>query len=89
MEDHTMSIAITSAAHAAVSTQPALQPKAATQQPAPAKLQPAPADTVQISAAAQALKEATENPAQTAKEAAGGDVQAKRLLAKEAADKAL
>jgi hypothetical protein len=88
-----MSIAITSAPHAAVSTQPAVQPKAATQQPASqsasAKVQPAPVDTVQISAAAQALKEATENPAQTAREAAGGDIQAKRLLAKEAADKAL
>jgi len=88
-----MSIAITSASHAAVSTQSAVQPKAATKQPASqsasAKVQPAPVDTVQISAAAQALKEAIENPAQTAREAAGGDIQAKRLLAKEAADKAL
>jgi hypothetical protein len=33
------------------------------------------------------LKETIETPAQTAKEAAGGDVVAKRLLAKEAADK--
>src|SRR5579863_10344031 len=51
-----MSIAITSAAYAAVSTQPAVQPKAATQQPASqsasAKVQPAPVDTVQISTAA-------------------------------------
>jgi hypothetical protein len=83
-----MSIAITSAAHAAASTQPPVQSKAATQQPAPSKVQPAPVDTVQISAAAQALKEAIENPAQTAKEAASGDIQAKRLLAKEAAYKA-
>ncbi len=46
----------------------------------------APADTVQISSAAQtALKETLETPAQTAKEAAGGDHQAQRLLAKEAA----
>jgi hypothetical protein len=43
-------------------------------------------DTVQISTAAQAaLKEAVENPAQTAKEALGGDRQAQRLLAKEEA----
>jgi hypothetical protein len=47
----------------------------------------APSDTVQISSAAQALlKESRETPAQTAKEAAGGDHQAQRLLAKEAAD---
>lgn len=49
-------------------------------------------DTVQLSAAAKAIQatfqEAIETPAQTAKEAAGGDRQAKRLLAKEAAAKA-
>jgi hypothetical protein len=61
------------------------QPAAATQQTAPSKPQPAHADTVQISAAALALKEAVENPVQTAKEAAGGDAQARRLLAREAA----
>lgn len=48
-------------------------------------------DTVQLSAAAQAtsaaLKEAMETPAQTAKEASGGDPQAVRLLASEAAAK--
>jgi hypothetical protein len=33
------------------------------------------------------LKEARETPAQTAKEAQGGDLQARRLLAKEAAAK--
>jgi hypothetical protein len=38
-----------------------------------------------ISAAVAALKEATETSAQTAKEAAGGDRQAQRLLAKQAA----
>jgi hypothetical protein len=74
---------VSSATH----VQPAAQPKAAAQQPAPSKSQPAATDTVQISnAAAQALKEAIENPAQTAKEAAAGDVQAKRLLAREAAE---
>jgi hypothetical protein len=44
------------------------------------------ADTVQISTAAQlALQEALETPPQTAKEAASGDRQAQRLLAREAA----
>jgi hypothetical protein len=46
-------------------------------------------DTVQISNVAQALlKETLETPAQTTKEASGGDRQAIRLLAKEAADRA-
>ena len=46
---------------------------------------PVPVDTVQLSSAAQkALQEATETQAQTAKEAGKGDMQAKRLLAKEA-----
>jgi hypothetical protein len=46
----------------------------------------APVDTVRISSAAQvALKETLETPAQTAREAAGGDHQAQRLLAKETA----
>jgi hypothetical protein len=40
------------------------------------------------SAAQAALQEALETPAQTAKEAGTGDVQAKRLLAKQAAAKA-
>ena len=45
----------------------------------------APADTVQLSAAAlAALQEARETPAQTAKEAGHGDLQAKHLLAKQA-----
>ncbi len=75
---------VSSAAPAQPVAQP--QPTAVKQtiQPQP---QPTSTDTVQISAAAQALKEAIENPAQTAREAAGGDLQAKRLLAKEAADK--
>jgi hypothetical protein len=77
--------AVSSATHAPTPT-PA--PQAAPTTQAPAKPQtPAPTDTVQISAAAQALKEAIENPAQTAREAASGDLVAKRLLAKEAADK--
>lgn len=60
----------------------------------PTKKQPASTDTVQISgsakAAAQAaLQEATETATQTAKEAQTGDLQAKRLLAKEAEQKAV
>jgi hypothetical protein len=47
-----------------------------------------PADTVQISAAAKAMREVLETPVQTAKEAAGGDMQARHLLAREAAEKA-
>jgi hypothetical protein len=55
--------------------------KAPEHQPAPV-----PADTIQLSKAAQAiLQEATETPAVTAKEAAAGDHQAQRLLAKQAA----
>jgi len=46
-------------------------------------------DSVQLSNAAQAMlaavQEAKETPAQTAKEAGHGDLQAQRLLAKEAA----
>jgi hypothetical protein len=49
------------------------------------KPQPAVTDTVKISVVAQALQEATETQAQTTKEAGSGDVQARRLLAQEAA----
>jgi len=46
-------------------------------------------DTVQISNAAKALsQENLETPAQTAKEASGGDIQAIRLLARHAAARA-
>ena len=76
---------VSSASHAQPATKPAAQ--AVTQQPAPSKPQPVRTDTIQISAAALALKEAIENPVQTAKEAAGGDAQARRLLAREAANK--
>jgi len=80
-----MITSISSTTHA----QPVAQSAPASQPAASAKAQPAPTDTVQIGAAAQALKEAIENPAQTTREAASGDNQAKRLLAREAADKAL
>ena len=50
-------------------------------------------DSVQLSKAAQitlaALQEARETPAQTAKEAGHGDLQAQRLLAKEVAAKSV
>ena len=49
------------------------------------KPKPSTTDTVTISAAAQALQEATETSAQTAKEARSGDIQAQHLLAREAA----
>ena len=50
--------------------------------------QPVPVDKVELSSAAQAaLRESVETPAQTAKEAGSGDMQAKRLLAKEEAAK--
>ena len=78
---------VSSATHAQPVAKAAPKAAPTVQQPALSKPQPAPADSVKVSVAAQALKEAVELPAQTAKEAAGGDAQAKRLLAKEAADK--
>jgi hypothetical protein len=64
---------------------------APTQKQAPSQAavaQSAPKDTVQISTAAQtALQESKESQAQTAKEAAHGDRQAVKLLAKETAKK--
>ena len=56
----------------------------------PSSAQPAPQSArasaaAVVSASAAALKEATETSAQTAKEAAGGDRVAQRLLAKESA----
>jgi len=68
-------------------SQAAEQPTAA-RQPAPQpKAQPAPTDTVTLSSAAALRQELTETAAQTAKEAAQGDIQAKHLLAREAAAK--
>ena len=53
---------------------------------APSKPAAAQEDSAQLSSAAQAaLKEATETPAQTSKEASSGDLQAQRLLARESA----
>jgi hypothetical protein len=69
--------------------QPATQ--AATAQPASSQpaSQPAASDTVQTSNAAKAmLQESLETPAQTAKEASAGDLQAVKLLARHATHKA-
>ena len=72
----------------AAQVQHTVQSKPADTKSAQAKPQSSAGDTVQISNAAKALlQEATETPAQTAKEANGGDRQAQRLLAKEAAEK--
>jgi hypothetical protein len=57
--------------------------------PATTKAQQVPSDTVTISSAAKAAaQELSETHVQTAQEAAHGDVQAKRLLAKESATQA-
>jgi hypothetical protein len=72
-----------SAPQATPATNSASQSQKTVQSQAPSA---APVDTVQISNNAQAaLKEVLETSAQTAKEAAHGDHQAQRLLAKETA----
>ena len=63
------------------------QPLAQVAHPAPSK--PSTNDTVQVSSAAKALLQESQEPsAQTAQEARSGDQQAIRLLAKRAAIKA-
>ena len=58
--------------------------KSKTEYPATPRLPQQAKDTVQLSSGGKAaLQELSETPAQTAKEASGGDAQAKRLLAKE------
>jgi hypothetical protein len=68
-------------------TQPVAQSAPVSPKPIQVKPKAAATDTVTVSAAAQALQEATETPAQTAKEAQRGDRQAQLLLAKENAEK--
>ena len=76
---------VSSATH--VQPQAAVQPSQ-TRQPAQASApKAAVTDTVQLSNAAKILQEAVETPAQTAKEAGSGDLQAKALLAREAAQR--
>jgi hypothetical protein len=70
-----------------VATPPTTSDQKSTQSRASAQAS-TPKDTVHISGAAQsALQEATETAVQTAKEARGGDRQAMRLMAREAAAK--
>jgi len=66
-------------------TQPAPQSQAARPQSQP-KAQPA-TDTVRLNTAKAVVQEATETSVQTAREAASGDIQAKNLLARQAAAK--
>jgi hypothetical protein len=76
---------VSSATH--VQPQTAVQPSQ-TRQPAQASApKAAVTDTVQLSNAAKILQEAVETPAQTAKEAGSGDLQAKALLARETANR--
>jgi len=76
---------VTSLAH----PQPVAQSKPAGVKMTQSKPQQTSSATVQVSSAAMAaLKEATETPVQTTKEANAGDQQAKRLLGKEAAERA-
>jgi hypothetical protein len=66
--------------------QSAAQAPAANQKASESKPQQAPADTVSISGTAKAiLQELQENHVQTVQEANGGDSQARKVLAKEAA----
>jgi hypothetical protein len=82
-----MSIAISNATTAPAVAQPT---NTSSQRAAPAETQPAAGkDSVQLSKAAQAaaavLQEVRETPSQTLQEAGKGDLQARRLLAREAA----
>ena len=76
---------------AAPQAQPMAQSAPVNPEPVDVKPKAVATDTVHVSAAAKAkaaaLQEATETPAQTAKEAQRGDKQAQILLAKEKAEK--
>ncbi|MBV8393673.1 MAG: hypothetical protein JOY81_10880 [Alphaproteobacteria bacterium] len=77
---------VSHATHAIPVSTVAAKPKAAPADAASATAQTQSQGTkVTLSAAAQALAEAKETPAQTAQEAARGDMQAKRLEAREEA----
>jgi hypothetical protein len=83
-----------SAVSNAPQTQPVTQSTGtSTQKPAQSEPQAASTDSVQLSKTAQAmlaaLQEARETSVQTAKEASHGDLQARRLLANEAAAKSI
>jgi hypothetical protein len=76
----------------AAPTQAAAPSTAVRPKPLQAKPEPAPApsatDTVKLSSAKAIVQESLETAAQTTKEAASGDIQARNLLAKQAAAKA-
>jgi hypothetical protein len=80
---------VSSVSNAQPVAQPAAAPQPAPQSSAPAKAS-TPAtdvtDTVRLSSGAQLAQEAIESSTQTAKEANAGDSQARRLLAREAAE---
>jgi hypothetical protein len=82
-----MSTAVTRATHPqAVAPTPASPPVAKAKDSAPKPQSPV--DTVQVSNAAKAaLQEMTETRSQTVQEAARGDSQARRLLARETTSK--
>ncbi len=73
-------------------TQPVAPPaETSNQKPSQSKPQSAAGDSVHVSPAAQAaanaLQEVRETPTQTSQEARHGDIQARRLVAQEAASK--
>jgi hypothetical protein len=72
---------VTSAAH----TQAAAPSTAARPKPAQPKPTPSSTDTVNLSSAKAIVQESLETSVQTAKEAASGDIQARNLLARQAA----
>lgn len=80
------SVSSQSAAETASGAQSASNAQAPLKANMPSSSTSVPADKVTLSSAAQSMmKELSETPAQTQREASSGDLQAKRLLAKEAA----
>ena len=76
---------VTSAAHTqAAAPSTAARPKQAQPKPPPT---PSSTDTVSLSSAKAIVQESLETSAQTTKEAAAGDIQARNLLARQAAAK--
>ena len=76
---------VTSAAHTQAAAPSTARPKPAQPKPPPT---PSSTDTVNLSSAKAIVQESLETSAQTTKEAASGDIQARNLLAKQAAAKA-
>jgi hypothetical protein len=85
-EDLKMISPVSSAAHSqAAAPSAASHAKPAQPKPPPT---PSPSDTVNLSSAKAIVQESLETSAQTTKEAASGDIQARNLLARQAAAKA-